>query len=52
MLDLERAVADPADPGRLRPEFDDGDHLHLTPAGYDTLGAAVPTSLFRQLTRP
>lgn len=52
VLDFERAVADPAHDGRLRPEFDDGDHLHLTPAGYDALGAAVPTSLFRQFTRP
>ncbi|NGN92448.1 SGNH/GDSL hydrolase family protein [Nocardioides sp. KC13] len=50
VVDLERAVADPADPGRLRPEFDDGDHLHLNPAGYDALGAAVPTSLFERVS--
>ena len=45
---LHDAVArDPAQPRRLRPEFDVGDHLHLNPAGYAALAATVPAGLFR-----
>ena len=46
-LDFDRAVRDPEAPGRLRPEFDLGDHLHLNPAGYAALADAVPARLFR-----
>lgn len=46
-LDFDRAVRDPADPGRLRPAFDVGDHLHLNPSGYAALADTVPASLFR-----
>jgi lysophospholipase L1-like esterase len=46
-LDFDRAVRDPADPGRLLPAFDVGDHLHLNPAGYQALAEAVPLELFR-----
>jgi len=46
-IDFDRAVRDPADPGRLLPAFDVGDHLHLNPAGYATLADAVPARLFR-----
>ena len=31
--------------GRLRPEFDAGDHLHLTPAGYRALADLVTRAL-------
>ncbi|MEW2399696.1 SGNH/GDSL hydrolase family protein [Streptomyces sp. NPDC046862] len=47
VIDLDRAVRDPADPRRLRAELHDGDWLHLNPEGYRTLAAAVPTRLFR-----
>jgi lysophospholipase L1-like esterase len=46
-LDFDRAVRDPADPGRLLPAFDVGDHLHLNPAGYAALADAVPARLLR-----
>lgn len=36
------ALADPGDPARLRPEYDSGDGLHPSPAGYRALAAAVP----------
>jgi len=45
--DFDRAVCDPGRPGRLRPAFDAGDHLHLNPAGYQALADAVAPSLFR-----
>ncbi len=46
VVDLDRAARDPARPGRLRPALDGGDHLHLGPAGYAALAAAVPLDLF------
>lgn len=48
VVDFDRAVRDPADPGRLRPDLHDGDWLHLNPEGYRTLAAAVPASWFRK----
>ncbi|BCJ45882.1 SGNH hydrolase [Actinoplanes ianthinogenes] len=45
-VDFAAAVADPAAPSRLDPAFDVGDHLHLNPAGYAALAAAVPRRLF------
>jgi len=48
VLDFDAAVRDPADPRRLAPAFDVGDHLHLNPAGYQALAGAVPLRLFRR----
>lgn len=45
VIDFEAAVRDPADPRRLLPAFDDGDHLHLSVAGYKALADAVPARL-------
>jgi len=50
-LDFDRAVRDPADPGRLLPAYDVGDHLHLNPAGYQALADAVPVEVFQPLAR-
>jgi lysophospholipase L1-like esterase len=47
VVDFDRAVRDPAEPGRLSPALDEGDHLHLNPAGYRALAGAVPAGLFR-----
>ena len=52
VLDFDRAVRDPANPRRLRPGYDSGDHLHLSPAGYATLAASVPAALFSAPTDP
>ncbi|WP_373431275.1 SGNH/GDSL hydrolase family protein [Streptomyces turgidiscabies] len=46
VVDFDRAVRDPADPERLRPDLHDGDWLHLNPEGYRTLAAAVPARWF------
>jgi len=47
VVDFDQAVRDPRDPRRLAAEFDCGDHLHLTPAGYRALADAVPLDWFR-----
>ncbi|MFD1530861.1 GDSL-type esterase/lipase family protein [Pseudonocardia aurantiaca] len=41
VFDFAAAVADPARPTHLLPEYDSGDGLHLSPAGYRALAAAV-----------
>lgn len=41
VFDFAGAVADPADPARLRDRFDAGDGLHLSGAGYRALADAV-----------
>ncbi|MBX3739219.1 MAG: SGNH/GDSL hydrolase family protein [Candidatus Didemnitutus sp.] len=46
VADFDVAVRDPERPTRLRPEFDSGDHLHLSPAGYARLGEALAPNLF------
>jgi lysophospholipase L1-like esterase len=46
VVDFDAAVRDPGRPSRLRPGYDDGDHLHLNPAGHTALGEAVDLALF------
>jgi lysophospholipase L1-like esterase len=46
VIDLEAALADPAKPTRLRPDFASEDHVHPNDAGYAALAAAVPLALF------
>ncbi|WP_280339056.1 SGNH/GDSL hydrolase family protein [Nocardia neocaledoniensis] len=41
VADFSAAVADPADPDRLNPAFDSGDHKHPNAAGYRAMAAAV-----------
>jgi lysophospholipase L1-like esterase len=45
VVDFDAAVRDPGAPWQLAAAFDVGDHLHLNPAGYATLAAAVPRRL-------
>jgi lysophospholipase L1-like esterase len=40
-IDFEAAVRDPADPLRLRPEFDSGDHLHPNGAAFGAMARLV-----------
>lgn len=47
VIDFDRAMQDPADPLRLNPIYDSGDHLHPNGAGMAAMAAAVPLRLFR-----
>ena len=47
VVDFEKAVADPAEPGALSPAFDSGDHLHPNEAGMQALANAVDLSLLK-----
>jgi lysophospholipase L1-like esterase len=42
VVDLDIAVRDPADPARLNPVFDNGDHVHPTEAGNEAIANAIP----------
>lgn len=45
VIDFDAIMRDPQHPDRLRREYDSGDHLHPSPAGYRAMGEAVPLEL-------
>jgi lysophospholipase L1-like esterase len=47
VIDFDAAVRDPADPLRLNPAYDSGDHLHPNDAGMAAMADAVPLRYFR-----
>lgn len=47
VIDFDKATRDPADPLRLNPAYDSGDHLHPNEKGAAAMAAAVPLRLFR-----
>jgi lysophospholipase L1-like esterase len=46
IIDFDQAVRDPADPLRLLPAYDSGDHLHPADSGYQAMADAVNLALF------
>lgn len=46
VLDFDALLRDPANPRRLAPSYDSGDHLHPNNLGYQLMGNAVPLTLF------
>jgi len=46
VVDFDRAVRDPADNQRLSPNYDSGDHLHPSDAGYEAMSLAFDLSKF------
>lgn len=51
VVDFDAALRDPAQPQRLAPQYDSGDHLHPSLAGYRAMAEAVPLALLRQRCR-
>jgi lysophospholipase L1-like esterase len=45
-VDFDARLSDPADRSRLLPAFEDGDHLHPSPAGYQAMANAIPLGFF------
>jgi len=45
MIDFDAAVRDPAQPERLRPAYDSGDHMHPNDAGYRAMAEAIDIGL-------
>jgi lysophospholipase L1-like esterase len=48
VIDFDAIVRDPRQPDRLRPDYDCGDHLHPSPAGYKAMGESIPLTLFKR----
>lgn len=46
VIDFDKVVADPAQPTRLLPRFDSGDHLHPSAAGFKAMSDSILLSLF------
>ena len=46
VVDFDKITRDPANPTRLNPSYDSGDHVHPNDAGYKIMGAGVDLSLF------
>ena len=47
VVDFDLAVRDPAQPARMLPRFDSGDHLHPNDAGMQAMADAIPLRLVR-----
>jgi lysophospholipase L1-like esterase len=50
-IDFDACVRDPAEPTRLLPSYDQGDHLHLNDAGNRAMGECIDLGLFRRRDR-
>ncbi len=46
VIDFDALMRDPADPKRLRPEFDPGDHVHPDDKGNERMAEAIDLSVF------
>jgi lysophospholipase L1-like esterase len=47
VIDFEKVVLDPANPERIRPAWDSGDHLHPNDAGYQAIANSIDLALFK-----
>jgi lysophospholipase L1-like esterase len=47
VIDFDVVMRDPDHPRRMKTEFDSGDHLHPSAAGYRAMGRSVDPLLFR-----
>src|SRR5262249_26596236 len=52
VVDFDKTIADPAQPQRMRADYDCGDHLHPSPAGFRAMADAIPLSLFAPWPAP
>ncbi len=46
-IDFDRALEDPDRPNWFRPEYDSGDHLHPSKAGYERMAKEVPAEILK-----
>ena len=46
-IDFDKALQDPDNPDYFLPEYDSGDHLHPSKAGYERMAREVPAGLLR-----
>ena len=46
-IDFDKALRDPVAPDYFWPEYDSGDHLHPSPAGYRRMAQEIPAALLK-----
>jgi len=46
-IDFDKALRDPSNPNHFLPEYDSGDHLHPSPAGYRRMAMEIPAELLK-----
>lgn len=52
VIDFDKVVRDPSDPARMQADFDSGDHLHPSDAGYEEMAHAIDAdALIRAATK-
>jgi len=47
-VDFDKTIADPAHPDHMRADYDSGDHLHPSAAGYKAMADAIPLNFFQK----
>jgi lysophospholipase L1-like esterase len=48
VIDFDKAIRDPANPTRMLPAYDSGDHLHPNDAGYKAMANFIDLALFHE----
>jgi lysophospholipase L1-like esterase len=48
IIDFDKAIRDPNDHQRIRPEYDSGDHIHPSDAGYQAMAEAVDLHMLKK----
>jgi lysophospholipase L1-like esterase len=48
VIDFDKVIRDPADPTKMLPLYDGGDHLHPGDAGYQAMANSINLQLFKQ----
>jgi lysophospholipase L1-like esterase len=48
VVDFDQTIADPAHPERMLADYDSGDHLHPSAAGYRAMADAIPLTAFQK----
>ena len=46
-IDFDKVLRDPDRPDHFLPEYDSGDHLHPSKAGYERMAKEIPAELLR-----
>jgi lysophospholipase L1-like esterase len=49
IIDFDKTICDPEIPTRVRQEYDSGDHIHPSAAGYKAMADAVDLALLRRI---
>ena len=52
IIDFDKAIRDPEHPARVRQEYDSGDHIHPSAAGYKAMADLIPLNLLGGEQRP